>query len=54
MATGAVAGAVGAQNAFLLNGLVCLAGGLLFVRALPRLSAEIRPIYRRLGIPPDE
>ena len=28
--------------------------GLLFVRALPRLSAEIRPIYRRPGIPPDE
>jgi len=54
MATGAVAGAVGAQNAFLLNGLVCIAGGLLFVRALPRLSAEIRPIYRRLGIPSDE
>lgn len=54
MATGAVAGAVGAQKAFLLNGLVCLAGGLLFVRALPRLSADIRPIYRRLGIPPDE
>ena len=54
MAAGAVAGAVGAQNAFLLNGLACVAGGLVFMRALPRLSAAIRPIYRNLGIPSDE
>ena len=51
---GAVAGAIGVQNAFLLNGLACVLGGLVVLRALPRLAAEIRPIYRRLGIVPDD
>ena len=51
---GAVAGAIGVQNAFLLNGLLCISGGLVFMRSLPRISAAIRPIYRRLGILPDE
>ena len=51
---GAVADAIGVQNAFLANGLGCAAGALVFLRALPRIADEIRPIYRRLGILPDE
>lgn len=51
---GALAGAIGTQNAFLLNGVVAATGGLVFLRALPKLAVEIRPIYRRLGILPDE
>jgi MFS family permease len=51
---GGVAGAIGVQNAFLINGIACLAGGLVFLRTLPRLAVDIRPIYRRLGILPDE
>jgi len=51
---GAVADAIGVQNAFLANGLACAAGALVFLRALPRIADEIRPIYRRLGILPDE
>lgn len=51
---GSLAGAIGVQNTFLLNGVVCLCGGLVFLRMLPRLAVDIRPIYRRLGILPDE
>ena len=51
---GAVAGAIGVQNTFLLNGLFAAAGGLVFLARLPRFAVEIRPIYRRLGILPDE
>ena len=52
--TGSLAGAIGVQRTFLLNGIVCLCGGLVFLRMLPRLAVDIRPIYRRLGILPDE
>ena len=51
---GAVAGAIGVQNAFLINGLACALGGLLFLRALPGLREHVQPIYRRLGILPDD
>ncbi|HVJ74061.1 MAG TPA: MFS transporter [Casimicrobiaceae bacterium] len=51
---GVLAGAIGVQNAFLINGVACLVGGLAFLRLLPRLAVDIRPIYRRLGILPDE
>lgn len=51
---GALAGAIGAQATFLLNGLACVAGGFAFLRALPRLAVDIRPVYRRLGILPDD
>jgi MFS family permease len=51
---GAVAGAIGVQNAFLINGLVCTLGGLVFLRALPRLRIHVHPIYRRLGILRDD
>ena len=33
---------------------VCALGGLVFLRALPKLAVEMRPVYRRLGILPDE
>jgi hypothetical protein len=49
-----VAGAIGVQNAFLINGVVCAFGGVLFLRLLPKLAVDMRPIYRRLGILPDE
>jgi hypothetical protein len=51
---GAVAGAIGVQNAFLINGLVCTLGGLVFLRALPHLRIHVHPIYRRLGILRDD
>jgi MFS family permease len=54
ISAGAVAGAIGVQNTFLINGLACVAGGVVFLRMLPGLAVDIRPIYRRLGILPDE
>jgi hypothetical protein len=54
MTAGAVASRIGVQETFLINGLVCTLGGLVFLRALPRLAVDIRPIYRRLGLLPDE
>ncbi|CAG1009307.1 hypothetical protein BURK1_03643 [Burkholderiales bacterium] len=54
VAAGAVADAIGVRNTFLLNGIACMVGGLVFLRVLRRLAVDIRPIYRRLGILPDE
>ena len=51
---GSLAEAIGVQTTFLINGIACTLGGLLFLRALPGLAVHIRPIYRRLGILPDE
>ncbi len=51
---GAVAARIGAQATFLINGLACALAALLFLRALPSLAVDVRPIYRRLGILPDE
>jgi MFS family permease len=36
-----------------LGGVATLAGGLLFARELPALRAQLRPIYRRLGVLPE-
>lgn len=36
----------------LLGGIACVVGASLFALNLPRLRAEIRPIYRRMGILP--
>lgn len=54
MGAGAAAARIGVQGTFLINGLVCALGALLFLRALPGLRVDIRPIYRRLGLIPDE
>jgi MFS family permease len=54
MTAGAVAARIGVQATFLINGLACSLGALVFLRALPGLSVDIRPIYRRLGLIPDE
>jgi MFS family permease len=47
---GLLADRIGAPGTFLLGGLCCLAGGLAYLRALPRIRAEVRPVYIRLGL----
>ncbi len=47
---GNVAARFGAPGAVILNGLVCLAGSLLFARKLPAIRKVVRPIYVRKGI----
>jgi MFS family permease len=54
LATGALAGAIGVQLAFLINGIVALLGAWWFWRELPALRRALRPIYRNLGILEDQ
>jgi MFS family permease len=49
---GALASHLGAQTTVLIGGSLCLLFAALFLRGLPALRAEIRPVYVRLGIVP--
>jgi MFS family permease len=49
---GTLADLIGAQWTTFLGGFVCVVGSMLFLRTLPRLREQIRPIYRQLGIIP--
>jgi MFS family permease len=50
---GAAAGRVGPRWTVGVGGACCLVAAALFARALPRLRAQVRPIYVRLGIIPE-
>jgi MFS family permease len=50
--TGALAAWLGLPITFIINGLLCLMGAVLFGLRLPRLQALVRPIYVRLKILP--
>ncbi len=49
---GALAASIGAPYTFLLGGLCCILGALLFARYLPKMRQYIRPIYQQKGIVP--
>lgn len=49
---GGLAHLIGAQWTVFLGGLICICGSLLFLRILPNMRAQVRPIYSRLGILP--
>jgi MFS family permease len=49
---GTLAERIGASTTLFLGGLVCLGAAAIFSRALPRLRAQVRPIYVRQGILP--
>ena len=49
---GALAERIGAPRTIRIGGSLCLLGAFAFLRALPRLRREIRPIYQELGILP--
>lgn len=53
LAAGAVAAGAGAPAAFVVGGSVCCLAALVFAQRLPALRAQVRPIYARLGIPPE-
>jgi MFS family permease len=53
LVAGAVAAGAGAPAAFVAGGTVCCIAALGFARRLPALRAQVRPIYARLGIPPE-
>jgi MFS family permease len=50
---GVMAERFGAADTIAFGGALCVAGALLFLRALPELRRVARPVYRRLGILPD-
>jgi MFS family permease len=50
---GALANRMGAQNTILVGGVVCILAAAVFLRALPVLRREVRPIYVRMGILPE-
>jgi MFS family permease len=47
---GAVADRIGAPDAFILNGAICVLGAAWFWRRLPDLEAQIRPVYADMGL----
>jgi len=50
LVAGALAARIGAPTTMAISGFVALCAAGMFARALPRLRAEVLPIYRRLGI----
>ncbi len=49
---GTLADLIGAQWTTFLGGFVCVVGSMVFLRVLPRIREQVRPIYRQLGIVP--
>ena len=50
---GALASRFGAPLTIATGGVACIAGAAVFASRLPRLRAQVRPIYERLGIIPE-
>jgi MFS family permease len=50
---GAVADRIGAPHTLVWSGVGCVVGALWFATALPRLRADVLPIYIRMGIAPE-
>src|SRR5262249_14716746 len=46
------AGWFGTTETLLASGIICFLSAIIFLKALPEVRKEIRPIYRRLGILP--
>jgi MFS family permease len=51
---GYLAERIGAPATMMVNGAVCLVASLLFARKLPAIREVVRPIYRSMGILPEE
>jgi MFS family permease len=50
--SGILADRMGAPNTIIVGGTCCILGGLSFLKALPRIREQVRPIYLQLGILP--
>jgi MFS family permease len=51
--SGILGARLGTTETLLVAGLSCAAGGGLFLRGLPQIRKEMRPVYARLGIVPE-
>jgi MFS family permease len=52
--SGCLASTLGTASAFLICGMMCVTGSLIFAVLLPELQRVVRPIYIRVGIVPGE
>lgn len=50
---GTLADLIGAQWTVFLGGFACLVGSMAFLKVLPKVREQVRPIYRQLGIIPE-
>ena len=50
---GSIAGRMGAPMTILLGGLACLLGSVFFSLQLPKFRNQVRPVYAKLGILPE-
>jgi MFS family permease len=50
---GALADHIGVPMTFLVGGIACIGGALLFATRIPALRPMVLPIYRRKGIIPE-
>lgn len=51
---GALAHRIGAPFTVMITGAFCVAGSLWFTFQLPKVNAVIRPIYRQMGLVPEQ
>jgi len=47
---GTAAGLIGVSLTLIIGGIFCLLGAIYFLISLPKMRAQIRPIYMKLGI----
>ena len=47
---GSLASWIGAPNTFIISGIACIIGSLIFAMKLPQIRKEVRPIYIKMGI----
>lgn len=50
---GALAHKIGAPDTVIITGACCVAGSLWFTLELPKIRADMRPIYRKMGLLPE-
>lgn len=51
--SGSLASRIGTADTLVLGGIACIIGGIIFLRILPDVRRQVRPIYMQLGILPE-
>ena len=50
---GYLAKVIGTPAAIFIGGMICLTGGIVFLKKLPELKKSVRPVYVKMGIIPE-